>query len=97
MATVHFDQIGKFLYTKDDIGNYHSYNDNPAIEYLDGSCKIWYKNGLIHRIDNPAIIYYYVSPELISLGNYLDYWANGFYFKMLRCDFYENGIFIPPL
>lgn len=50
MATVQFDPIGKFLYTKDDMGNYHSYDDKPAIEYLDGSeLKIWYKNGLIHR------------------------------------------------
>jgi hypothetical protein len=50
MATTHFDPIGKFLYTKDDMGNYHSYDDNPAIEYLDDSeLKIWYKHGLIHR------------------------------------------------
>jgi hypothetical protein len=57
MATRHFDPIGKFLYTKDDMGNYHSYDDQPAIEYLDGSeLKIWYKNGLIHRDGKHAII-----------------------------------------
>lgn len=50
MAIVQFDPIGKFLYTKDDNGCYHSYDDKPAIEYLDETqLKIWYKNGLIHR------------------------------------------------
>jgi hypothetical protein len=49
MATIQFDPIGKFKYTKNDCGQYHSYNDEPAIEYLDGSAKLWYKNGLIHR------------------------------------------------
>jgi hypothetical protein len=97
MTTRHFDPIGKFLYTKDDMGNYHSYDDQPAIEYLDGSAKLWYRNGLIHRFDKPAIIYYHVSPEPIEIGDYLDYCSNGFYFKMLHCDFYENGIFMPPL
>jgi hypothetical protein len=56
MATIQFDPIGKFKYTKNDMNQYHSYNDMPAIEYLDGSSKIWYKNGLIHRENQPAII-----------------------------------------
>ena len=56
MATTQIDPIGRFKYTKDDMGNYHSYDDDPAIEYLDGTIKIWYRNGLIHRENKPAII-----------------------------------------
>ncbi len=63
MATIQFDPIGKFKYTKNDMNQYHSYNDEPAIEYLDGSAKIWYKNGLIHREDKPAIIKLTMTPE----------------------------------
>jgi hypothetical protein len=57
MATIQFDPIGKFKYTKKlHCNEYHSYDDMPAIEYLDGSIKIWYKDGLIHRDNEPAII-----------------------------------------
>lgn len=56
MATTQIEPIGRFKYTKDDNGNYHSYDDEPAIEYLDGTIKIWYRNGLIHRDNKPAII-----------------------------------------
>ena len=38
-------------------GQYHSYNDKPAIIESDGA-KFWYKNNRLHRNnDKPAIIY----------------------------------------
>lgn len=76
MATIQFDPIGKFKYTKNDMNQYHSYNDEPAIEYLDGSAKIWYKNGLIHRENKPAIISLYT---VISNGK-LQYYENEKYY-----------------
>ena len=85
MATIQIDTIGRFKYTKDDMGQYHSYDDDPAIEYLDGTIKIWYRNGLIHRDDKPAIIrnnydgrmieeFYYngIKPEKINLDIKID-------------------------
>lgn len=37
-------------------GKLHSFEDEPAVvtEY----CSIWYYNGLIHRENNPAIVYH---------------------------------------
>ncbi len=85
MATIHFDPIGKFKYTKDDMGNYHSYNDEPAIEYLDGSeLKIWYKNGLIHRENEKRIIH---GREMITRHPAITY-------RQTNCnklEFYING------
>lgn len=83
MATIQFDPIGKFKYTKDDIGQYHSYNDEPAIDYVDGSCKIWYKNGLIHRnkINGPSII----SKNIDNSINEEYYWLGKSY-KYLNDD-----------
>jgi hypothetical protein len=72
MATIQFDPIGKFKYTMNDMNQYHSYNDEPAIEYLDCSAKIWYKNGLIHRDNEPAIVtkdtdeYYFEGLKIIK-------------------------------
>ena len=70
MATVQFDPIGKFKYTKDDMGNYHSYNDEPAIDYIDGSCKIWYKNGVIHRENLPSFITKYFDKLNFEFSNW---------------------------
>jgi hypothetical protein len=36
-------------------GFYHSYNDEPAVVYNDGS-KYWYKSGSIHRETDAAVI-----------------------------------------
>jgi hypothetical protein len=50
--------------TKDEQGNLHSYNNKPAVVFKDGT-KLWYKHGLIHRlngharIDRNGAIYYY--------------------------------------
>ena len=89
MATIHFDPIGKFKYTKDDMGNYHSYDDEPAIEYLDGSAKLWYKNGLIHRIDKPAIIYI-TEPNIKEIGHENDSGSLRNYFKENKNILYYN-------
>jgi hypothetical protein len=83
MATIQFDPIGKFKYTKNDMGQYHSYDDEPAIDYVDGSCKIWYKNGLIHRnkINGPSII----SKNIDNTINEEYYWLGKSY-KYLNDD-----------
>lgn len=44
----HYDSIGKFTYTVDEAGKYHSYNDKPAINYHNGSY-VWMKHGVLHR------------------------------------------------
>ncbi len=38
-------------------GKLHSFNDMPAISYICGA-KYWYKNGVLHRDNGPAIILY---------------------------------------
>jgi hypothetical protein len=41
--------------TRDDEGNLHSYNDEPALIYSNGD-KCWYKHGIKHReCDLPAV------------------------------------------
>jgi len=46
----------------------HSLNDLPAITYFDGSgIQIWMENGLVHRLNEPSIIYY--IPVLCSNRN----------------------------
>ena len=44
------------LYTKNKNGQWHSFNDMPAIIRSNGS-KYWYKDGYLHRDnDKPAVI-----------------------------------------
>ena len=100
MVTIQFDPIGKFKYTKNDCGQYHSYNDEPAIEYLDGSAKLWYKNGLIHRIDKPAIIHRNydggINEEYYFMGTkFADYEESGrkCVFFCDNCDIEEMDVF----
>jgi hypothetical protein len=58
------DIVNKFMFTVDEDGKYHSYDDNPAIIYMDNCINIWMKHGVVHR-DNehrkndnkPAVIY----------------------------------------
>jgi len=92
MATIQVDPIGKFKYTMNDMNQYHSYNDEPAIEYLDGSAKIWYKNGLLHRDDKPAIIKLMMSQQ----SNYKteeEYYFEGklHSYNILIAGFYSNN------
>ena len=62
----HFDPDNKFIYTLDNNNNYHSYNDHPAIKYINSVDKIWMDNGTLNRDykKGPAVIsdknsYYY--------------------------------------
>ena len=96
MATIQFDPIGKFKYTKNDCGQYHSYNDEPAIEYLDGSAKLWYQNGLIHRIDKPAIIHRIDNvPEFYNHDRQLVNFTfnNEYYFMGTQFTYFEKCLF----
>ncbi len=95
MTTIQIDEKVLFKYTKNEIGNYHSYNDDPAIEYLDGSIKIWYDNGLIHRINNPAMIRKHYSGDIINefynFGKLHSYNDKPAITGNNLSDFYENG------
>jgi len=56
---------------KDEQGYLHTYNDKPAVVFKDGT-KIWYKHGLIHRLNGYARIdrngekYYFIDGKLID-------------------------------
>jgi hypothetical protein len=65
------DLANKFMFTINENKQYHSFNDNPAIIYMDTLIKIWMDNGNIHRINQPAIITN--SGELYFIENYLLY------------------------
>jgi hypothetical protein len=52
------DLVNKFMFTTDEDGKYHSYDDNPAIIYMDTNINIWMNHGVIHRDDfKPAVIF----------------------------------------
>ena len=57
--------------SKDEQGNLHSYNDKPAVVFKDGT-ELWYKHGLIHRLNGHARIdrnrekYYFIDGKLID-------------------------------
>jgi len=52
----YYTKIGYISY-KDGKLIYHSFDDEPAMIYDNGT-KYWYKDGLLHRDNNlPAIIY----------------------------------------
>jgi hypothetical protein len=69
-----FDYKNKFKYTVDSDGEYHSFNDQPAIEYFDNT-KIWMKNGVISRNQ-------YLGPAFRSTIK-MEYYTNG----KLHCDY----------
>mgnify|MGYP003347192246 CR=1 FL=1 len=68
-----------------DNNEYHSFDDKPSLEYLDGSIISWHKNGLLHRIDKPALI-----RTLIS-GNKLEE-----YYKRITEEFIKNKDELTP-
>ena len=57
MAKYIIDIMNKCKYTIDNAGQYHSYNDEPAIEYFEGT-KIWMAHGQVDRDEHlgPALI-----------------------------------------
>jgi hypothetical protein len=64
----------EFKYSVDSNGEYHSFDDQPAIEYLNGN-KIWMKNGVMHRCQ-------YLGPAFQS-NIKMEYYMNG----KLHCDY----------
>ena len=75
MVKVKINPEGKFKYTTDAEGEYHSFNDLPAIEYFgNDNTKIWMFHGLIHRDKLPAI----------EIGNIKEYYNKGE--LILRCE-----------
>jgi len=93
MVIVKVNPEGKFKYTTDAEGEYHSFNDLPAIEYL-GNQKIWMYHGLIHRDKLPAFIdggkmEYYNKGELILSRENNSFLYKG-YIKLVQKDFYDT-------
>ena len=75
MVKVKVNPEGKFKYTTDAEGEYHSFNDLPAIEYFgNDNTKIWMYHGLIHRDKLPAI----------EIGKIKEYYNKGE--LILRCE-----------
>jgi hypothetical protein len=64
----------EFKYSVDSDGEYHSFDDQPAVEYFNGT-KIWMKNGVIHRCQ-------YLGPAFQS-NIKMEYYTNG----KLHCDY----------
>ncbi len=56
MTQYKYDDTMKFRFTKNEHNEYHSFDDKPSLEYLDDSIISWHKNGVLHRIDKPALI-----------------------------------------
>lgn len=52
-------------------GVVHRDGDLPAVESNDDKLKIYFKNGLKHRLNNPAEIN----------GNKIEYWVNGIHYE----------------
>jgi len=59
------------IVTYNDFDNYHSYDDLPAVTYKNGT-QCWYRYGLLHRKNGPAVILpigiclFYNNGELIK-------------------------------
>lgn len=93
MAKQHYDSTNKFTYTVDSNGEYHSYNDKPAIEYLDDKTKIWMTHGEMDRDykKGPALISntkecYYKNGLLHHPYDYAVKYNNG------KKEYHYNGI-----
>lgn len=75
-----WDFKNNLRFTKDNNNLYQSYNDLPAIEYLnDSTTKIWMHKGYVHRDNN--------KPAFIKLINYL-----GFPEKVEYREYFHMGI-----
>jgi len=63
--------------TLNDKGELHSFNDKPAVDWVDCD-KFWYKNGKLHRDDKPAII------SIYNLSRFHHYYQNGLRHRFLK-------------
>ena len=71
-------------YTKFTLnGKLHNINDLPAIIYDNGN-KLWYQNGLLHRLNGPATIHHDKRHRCKKFG-----------YKKFRYYLYGNKISIP--
>jgi hypothetical protein len=75
-----WDFNNNMKFTKDENGLYHSYNDLPAIEYIDNSTtRIWMNMGYVHRGNN--------KPAYTKMINYV-----GFSNKVEYREYYNMGL-----
>jgi len=63
--------------TSNDKGELHSFNDKPAVEYDDGD-KFWYKEGLYHRLEGPAVI------TIVNISTIHCYYQNNLCHRVLK-------------
>jgi hypothetical protein len=64
-------------------GKFHSFNDDPAINYAHGM-KMWVKDGKLSRISGPAV----------SSSNLREWWIDG---KLHRDEKDEKGLSLPAI
>ncbi len=62
--------------TRDESGRLHSFNDRPAIHDDEGALR-WYKHGLLHRDDGPAVEH---------LNGYRESWVDGVFIRAHGAD-----------
>jgi hypothetical protein len=74
MTQYKYDETMKFRFTKNEHNEFHSFDDKPSFEYLDSSIISWHKNGLLHRLDKPALI-----RTLINGTKLEEYYNDGIY------------------
>ena len=86
-----FNPIGRFIYTVDENGEYHSYNDKPAINYYDNGY-VYMKHGVLHRDNGLTVkidkwIEYYKEGVLHNMhGSAMRNTNNGY------SEYYINGV-----
>ena len=66
MEQYKYDDNMKFRFTKNDNNEYHSFDDKPSLEYLDGSIISWHKDGKLHRINKPALIRTLINGKILE-------------------------------
>jgi hypothetical protein len=56
LSSYSIDLSNRFLFTLDEEGRYHSYNNEPAIVYMDSDIKIWMEHGKTFKKNGYSII-----------------------------------------
>jgi hypothetical protein len=83
IETYSIDLNNRFMYTLDEENKYHSYNNEPAIIYMDSNIKIWMNHGKIYNKADYGVITnfgkYYFDNKKIDF----DYQKAFDYFKLL--------------
>ena len=83
----HYEPEHNFIYTLNNKGQYHSFNDNPAIIHFNNNTKVWMTDGKLNRD-------HVIGPALLSKYNLID--DKGKHkIKVNQC-YFKNGILHHP-